>query len=89
MSKKTSSPSPAPGGQGGRSDVPLPDIKKRGIRGFLRDVRRELKLVIWPSRQETIRLSFVVLAVCFGVVVILYGLGFIFGFIIDLLIGRS
>lgn len=86
MSNKTSSASPTPTGQGGRSEVPLPDIKKRGVKGFFRDVRRELKLVIWPTRRETLRLTSVVLTVCFGVVVILYALGWFFGFVIDLLI---
>ncbi|MBS1721560.1 MAG: preprotein translocase subunit SecE [Armatimonadetes bacterium] len=44
--------------------TPLPDIKGRGISGFYRDVTREMKHVTWPTRQEAIRLTGVVLGVC-------------------------
>lgn len=43
--------------------LPLPG-SKRGVRGFIAEVGRELKKVSWPKRQETNRLTGVVLAVC-------------------------
>lgn len=59
---KSSTPTPS---------VPLPS-SKRGLRGFITEVGRELKKVSWPSRAETNRLTGVVLAVC------LFALGFLF-----------
>jgi len=60
MSKSTTSiegKKPNPGG------IPLPK-SKRGMRGFLTEVVRELKKVTWPTHKETTRLTGVVMAVC-------------------------
>jgi preprotein translocase subunit SecE len=66
------------------SSLPTPKVKKgRGLKGFLTDVGREMKKVSWPSRQETNRLTGVVLVVCFMLVTVLYVLGFVFGQVID------
>jgi preprotein translocase SecE subunit len=35
---------------------------KRGLKGFFADTKREMKKVNWPTRGETNRLTFVVLA---------------------------
>lgn len=78
---KTMDKKPNPSG-----NVPLPNIQKRGLVGFFRDVRREMKHVTWPTRKETIRLTGVVLAVCFFVVVFLWGIGTGFGWILDRLL---
>jgi preprotein translocase subunit SecE len=45
---------------------------------FLRETRDELKKVVWPSRQEIIRLTAVVIAVSLLVGLFLGGLDFIF-----------
>jgi preprotein translocase subunit SecE len=45
---------------------------------FLRETRDELKKVVWPTRQEIIRLTAVVIAVSLLVGVFLGGLDFIF-----------
>ena len=45
---------------------------------FLREVRDELKKVVWPTRQEVIRLTFVVITVSLIVGIFLGGLDFIF-----------
>lgn len=66
------------------ASLPTPKIKKsRGIKGFLTDVGREMKKVSWPTRQETNRLTGVVLVVCLGLVAILSVLGYVFGILID------
>ncbi|MER3496322.1 MAG: preprotein translocase subunit SecE, partial [Armatimonadota bacterium] len=44
------------------STVPVPKVR-RGLRAFLREVRRELTKVTWPTVPETNRLTGVVLAV--------------------------
>lgn len=68
------------------ADVPVPNLKRRGISGFVSDVRREMKHVTWPTRKETTRLTGVVLAVCFAAVAILFGLGELFHFVIEALL---
>lgn len=71
-STPSGSPTPQPA-----SSIPLPK-SKRGLKGFLQDTGAELKKVHWPTRQETTRLTGVVLAVCVGSVVILWGLSLAF-----------
>lgn len=73
MSKKLASGAPGPP----PSDVPLPKMK-RGLRSFFRDVVREMKHVTWPKRQETNRLTGVVIAVCTGLTVLLLVLSTLF-----------
>jgi len=47
-------------------------------KAFLREVRDELKKVVWPTRQETIRLTLVVIVISLIVGLFLGGLDFIF-----------
>lgn len=44
-----------------------------------------MKKVTWPTRQETNRLTGVVLTVCFGIVTIIYTMSFVFEKIVDLI----
>jgi preprotein translocase subunit SecE len=53
---------------------------------FLRETRDELKKVVWPSRQEVIRLTFVVIVASLLVGLFLGGLDFIFVKLIGLII---
>lgn len=45
---------------------------------FLRESKIELKKVMWPTRQETIRLTFVVVLVSGAMAMFLGGLDFVF-----------
>jgi preprotein translocase subunit SecE len=45
---------------------------------FLKETRDELKKVVWPSKQEILRLTFVVIAVSLIVGLFLGGLDFVF-----------
>ena len=45
---------------------------------FLRETKDELKKVVWPTRQEVIRLTFVVILISLIVGVFLGGLDFVF-----------
>jgi len=61
-----------------RQDGPKPKSRERvGLRQFFREVRQELKKVAWPTRQETMTYTVVVLIVT----VVLTG----FTFALDLL----
>jgi preprotein translocase subunit SecE len=54
---------------------------------FLNEVKDELKKVVWPTRQEIIRLTVVVIAISLLVGVFLGGLDFIFTKLIGIVIG--
>ena len=53
---------------------------------FLKETRDELKKVVWPSRQEVIRLTFVVIVVSLIVGLFLGGLDFVFVKIIETIV---
>ncbi|MEX0659927.1 MAG: preprotein translocase subunit SecE [Egibacteraceae bacterium] len=62
------------------SEPVSPEKKKRtGVRQFLREVRGELKRVVWPSRKELASYSLVVLVACALVGVFIFGLDQLFG----------
>jgi len=52
------------------------------IANFLKEVKLELKKVTWPTRQETIRYTLMVIGVSVGVAIFLGGLDFIFSFLL-------
>lgn len=49
-----------------------------GLTRTFREVRAEMKKVVWPSREETIRLTIVVIAVSAIISIILAGADFMF-----------
>lgn len=65
----------------------MPDFKG-GPAIFLREVRTELLKVIWPTRQEVIKLTFIVLAVSLGLGLYIGGLDFVFTKVTDILVKR-
>jgi len=67
------------------SNVPVPTMR-RGVKGFYRDVVREMKHVTWPTPQETSRLTGVVLAVCILIIIMLQVLTYFFHIILQLII---
>jgi preprotein translocase subunit SecE len=62
-------PLAAAGGRGRRGAAPL---------DFVRDVRSELRKVVWPTQRETINLTVVVLALSAAVGLFLGGVDFLF-----------
>ena len=53
---------------------------------FFRETRGELKKVVWPTRQETIRLTLVVIIISLIVGIFLGGLDFVFVKIIGIIV---
>jgi preprotein translocase subunit SecE len=53
---------------------------------FLRETRDELKKVVWPTRQEVLRLTLVVITVSLIVGIFLGGLDFILVKIIETIV---
>jgi len=68
----------------GPSRIPLPS-SKRGFSGFVSETLAEMKRVHWPTKPETTRLTGVVVTVCVGSVLLLYGLSVAFEVLLSLL----
>lgn len=58
------------------------------ITSFFKDVRLELKKVNWPTRNETLKYTFIVIGASIAVAVFLGGLDFIFSFLLNKFIIR-
>lgn len=70
------------------SSVPIPKIKRGGLKGYLNEVVRELKKVDWPPVPEVHRLTGVVLAVLVLIAGILTGMSLIVDTLIRILQGK-
>jgi len=53
------------------------------IKNFLKEVRTELRKVTWPTRQETIKYTLMVVGVSAGVAIFLGALDFLFAFLLN------
>ena len=60
---------------------------ERGLRRFVRETRSELKKVVWPTREQTINLTAIVIAVSVAVGLIMGGIDIIFKTFFQLLLG--
>lgn len=63
------------------SKQPVPTNRANGaeqIRRYLRESRIELKKVTWPSREQTINLTVVVVVVCVVIALFLGGIDWVF-----------
>ena len=66
----------------------LATAKGREVREFLGEARFELRKVVWPSRQQAMRTTWVVIAVVIAVSLILAGFDFIIQIVVKWLLGR-
>jgi preprotein translocase subunit SecE len=53
-------------------------LERAGIRQFLKEVRQELKKVIWPTRKELVTYTVVVLATVIVLTSLVFGLDVVF-----------
>lgn len=53
------------------------------ITTFLKEVRVELKKVNWPTKQETIKYTLIVIGVSLAIAIFLGGLDFIFTWLLN------
>lgn len=72
--------------QQGTGSVPLPK-SRRGLKGFISEVGRELKRVSWPTRAETNRLTGVVIAISLLLITFLTALHQVFHLLMGVLTG--
>ncbi len=64
----------------------LGNIQNSVQRSF-RDIKSELKKVVWPSRQEATNLTMIVIVVMIAVGIFLGGVDYVFSKIIEMIIG--
>ena len=63
--------------------------KGRSVWDFMRDSRTEVRKVVWPTRQETLQTTLIVMAVVALVAVIMWALDSLLGFLVSLLLGQG
>ena len=68
--------------QRGRAPIPVQGQQQRrervGLRQYLRDIQTELKRVIWPTPQEVVTYSVVVIVVVSVLTAVVFGLDYVF-----------
>ena len=70
---------------GGRAPAGQP---RRGFSlRFISEAYRELQRVTWPTREETMRLTLMVIAVAAAVGAFLFAVDLVFGRIMDIILG--
>ena len=62
-----------------------PNIFQRWARSF-KDMRGEMKKVVWPTKKQVVNNTLIVLAVVLVAAVVICGLDVLFSFVIKLLI---
>jgi preprotein translocase subunit SecE len=62
--------------------------RESGIQRFYRDTRSELRKVVWPTREQAINLTVLVVAASVAVGVLLGGFDLLFAELFKILLGR-
>lgn len=55
---------------------------------FFREIRSELKKVIWPTKKQLINYTMTVLASCLAIGVIIWVADFLFGYAFKFMLGK-
>ncbi|HHW31164.1 MAG TPA: preprotein translocase subunit SecE [Clostridiaceae bacterium] len=63
----------------------LTDIRKRIVK-FFKEIKAELKKVIWPTREQLTKSTITVLLVCLGVGIIIWISDVLLSFVLGLLL---
>jgi preprotein translocase subunit SecE len=61
------------------------ESRENAIVRTFREIRSEMKKVVWPSREETIRLTVVVIVLSTVISVVLFSADFVFAYLLGLL----
>ena len=70
-----------------KSKKPTTRKQQSGIRRFYRETVGELRKMTWPTRQEATRLTYIVIAVTFGMSAFLGIVDFLFSRLFALILG--
>jgi preprotein translocase subunit SecE len=66
----------------------LTTSKGRGFLELLKEARVEARKIVWPSRQETWQTTLIVAAVVVVTSLLLWGIDWLFGWIVSAIIGK-
>ncbi len=66
----------------------LPSFRK-GFRQFVEDIVKEMKRVVWPTKEDVVRLTALVVLVCIVFMVYLWVCGTIVQILLDALMGKG
>ena len=69
--------------------IALQTVKGKEIWGYIRDAQIEVRKVVWPTRQETIQTTLIVIVMVILVAIILWLLDMFLGWSIGLIMGRG
>ena len=69
--------------------IALQTVKGKEIWGYFRDAQIEVRKVVWPTRQETIQTTQIVIVMVILVAIILWLLDMFLGWSIGLIMGRG
>ncbi|MFM2483423.1 preprotein translocase subunit SecE [Celerinatantimonas sp. YJH-8] len=69
--------------------VAMLTVKGKAVFSFAKEARTEVRKVVWPTRQETIQTTLIVLAVSAVVALILWGLDGVFVRLVAFITGVS
>jgi len=69
--------------------IALQTVKGKEIWGYFRDAQIEVRKVVWPTRQETIQTTLIVIVMVILVAIILWLLDMFLGWSIGLIMGRG
>jgi len=69
--------------------IALQTVKGKEIWGYFRDAQIDVRKVVWPTRQETIQTTLIVIVMVILVAIILWLLDMFLGWSIGLIMGRG
>ena len=69
--------------------IALQTVKGKEIWGYFRDAQIEVRKVVWPTSQETIQTTLIVIVMVILVAIILWLLDMFLGWSIGLIMGRG
>ncbi len=67
--------------------VALNTVKGKAFSVLVRDAKTEIRRVVWPTRQETIQTTLIVLAVVIFMSLVLWGIDSFLGWVVSTVIG--
>ncbi len=67
--------------------VALQTVKGEAFWTLVKDAKTEIRKVVWPTRQETLQTTLIVVAVVLVMGLILWGLDSLLGWLVSLIIG--
>jgi len=67
--------------------VALQTAKGRAFFALAKEARTEIRKVVWPTRQETMQTTLIVVAVVLVMALLLWGLDSLLGWLISLIVG--